>query len=78
MAAGGKAAPAPGSGQVALHVGEDGPGQVPGAIGLAPALLRVEVPADVDEAEIGGADLRRQPVRRDDRGQPLNGESFFL
>ena len=78
MTAGGKAAAAAGGGEVVLDVGEDRARQVAGAIGLAPALPRVEVPADVDEAETGIADLRRQPVRRDDRRQPLNGLSFFL
>jgi len=78
MAAGGEAAAAARRGEVMLDVGEDGAGQVPRAIRLAPDLLRVEVPADVDDAEVGGADLRGQPVRRDDRRQPLNGLSFFL
>ena len=84
----GQTAPAPGRGEVRVHVEEHGAGDVPGLVGVSATARGVEIPAHVRHAQVGRAELRGQPFGGDERLQgegrgrggrsPPKGESIFL
>jgi hypothetical protein len=88
MAAGRKTAPAPGRGEVRVHVEKNGARDMPGLIGLAAPARGVEVPAHVRDTQVGRAELGGQPLGGDERLQgegrgrggrpPPKGDSIFL